>query len=438
MKTRKRKLLKKRKSNSGKIASSSGKRKRRNSRKKALFRKRKRHVPRIEPQAADQAEPLPPAEPDPPAAPGINLIGFSRAEIGVGESSRMAARSLETVGMPFAVMNFPIPVPSDDLTWSHKESDVPLYPVNLFHVNADSLQTVRDVLGEDLWNNRFNIGYWHWELPEMREEDKKCLNYVQEIWTPTNFVQESIAKSSPVPVIKIPHGIHAEISPDMNRGYFGLPDNRFLFLMMYDLQSYSLRKNPRGTLEAFYSAFDKNDPRVGLVLKLNNLKYDPSEMEMLQQLIEGRSNIYILNRTMSRLEVNSLVNVTDSYISLHRAEGFGLGLAEAMFLGKPVIGTNYSGNTDFMNEENSCPVNYQLVQIGQDLGSNNQVVYGSHQLWAEPDLQHAAGYMHRLVEDPEWREMIARNGMHHIRTHYTPGISGEAMKRRLQELDLIS
>ncbi len=363
------------------------------------------------------------------------MVGYIRAPSGLGESSRMAARALESIRLPFNILNAGT---GEDLTWNHKESDVPAHAVNLFHINADSMPAIRERFGEPLWQSRFNIGYWHWELPEMREEDLPAFGLVQEVWVPTSFVRQAIEKSSPgVPVVEIPHGVQVGVDYGINRDYFGLPRDRYLFLMMYDLMSHAERKNPSGAIEAFKIAFGKQDAGAGLVVKLNNSGGDPADTEtgmaMLQQAIEGFDHMYLLDRNLSKLEVNSLINVTDSYISLHRAEGFGLVLAEAMFLGKPVIGTNWSGNTDFMNPTNSCPVNYELVQLGRQIGPQ----YMPHQVWAEPDMEHAASFMRELVRNPEWGRRLAQHGQYEIRNRYSPRISGEKMIERLRLLNLL-
>nr|WP_243867110.1 glycosyltransferase [Paenibacillus sp. BK720] len=201
---------------------------------------------------------------------------------------------------------------------------------------------------------------------------------------------------------------------------------------MYDVQSSTLRKNPRAVIEAFKLAFDKNDQRVGLVLKVNNPDFRPNELAELKKLIAERSNVHLMDKVLTRYEVNALLQCTDSYVSLHRAEGFGLGLAEAMYLGKPVIATNWSGNTEFMNASNSCPVSYQLVNIGQDWGP-----YKSHQIWAEPNIRHASEYMQRLVTDTRWRESIAASGMRTIHNEFSPAVIGQRIKNRLRELRLI-
>ncbi|GJM83642.1 hypothetical protein HMSSN139_61380 [Paenibacillus sp. HMSSN-139] len=137
---------------------------------------------------------------------------------------------------------------------------------------------------------------------------------------------------------------------------------------MYDVKSYQERKNPEAAINAFKAAFQPDDTNVGLVIKVNCYKSTLNDLEALDVLIANYKNIYLIKETISRNDVNALLGITDCFVSLHRSEGFGLGLAEAMYLGKPVIGTNWSSNTDFMNNKNSCLVDYELIQVGRDQG----------------------------------------------------------------------
>ncbi|SFE15425.1 Glycosyl transferases group 1 [Paenibacillus algorifonticola] len=387
---------------------------------------------------AGQAEAHPAAkeihDPQPWTAQGINLIGFIHAEMGIGESARLAARAIERADIPFGILNFPLQVATrmSDMSWAHKKTEERPFNINLLHMNADYMIPAMDHFGRSLFHNRYNIGYWHWELPDFPEEFVPAFKLVQEVWVASRFVLDSVVQKSPVPVVVIPHGVEVEVSPEVTRESLGLPTDRFLFTMMYDVQSYTHRKNPQAVVEAFRLAFPKNDPSVGLVLKVNNMNFRPEDMESLLQLAAEYNNIYIIDRIFSRLEVNTLLNVTDCFVSLHRAEGFGLGLAEAMYLGKPVIGTNWSGNTDFMNETNSCPVNYELVQVGTDWGP-----YQGYQTWAEPNVHHAALYMQKLLKEPEWREAIAAQGQHTIHTSFSPQVVGSMIRSRLTELSLL-
>jgi glycosyltransferase involved in cell wall biosynthesis len=283
-------------------------------------------------------------------------------------------------------------------------------------------------LGRDLFDGRYNIGFWHWELPEFPEEWTGSFKLVDEVWVPSRFVQDSIARKSPVPVVRIPHAIEINCPPDIDRRYFNLPES-FLFLAMYDVYSQQERKNPRSVIEAFQKTFGPGDFSAGLVLKVTNPRYQPEEISQLKEMVGSYKNIYLIDEVLKRQELNALINVIDCFVSLHRSEGFGLGLAEAMYLGKPVIGTNWSSNIDFMNSQNSCPVNYQIIKVGQDHGP-----YKAHQFWAEPDVEHASYFMKKLATDSHFHQMIGSSGQKTIHTEYSPKVVGRMIKDRLERL----
>ncbi|MBD2867957.1 glycosyltransferase family 4 protein [Paenibacillus arenilitoris] len=367
-------------------------------------------------------------------AKGMNLVGYARAEMGIGESCRIAARSLSAADIPFGIINFTgtNDARMSDHSWAHKEVKEPLYDVNVFHINAEQMLEIYAHYGSSIFNKRYNIGYWHWELPDFPEKWVENFNFVDEIWVPSNFVAKAISLKSPVPVVRIPHGIEVKIEQPRSRSYFKLPEaNTFLFLTMYDVKSYQERKNPQASIEAFKQAFEKDDMTVGLIVKVNINHAELKEMKQLEEIIGDYRNIYLIKEVLSRNDVNALLVTSDCYISLHRSEGFGLGLAEAMYLGKPAIGTNWSSNTDFMNHNNSCPVNYELVSLGSTYGP-----YEAYQIWAEPDVSHASYYMKRLVEDTDYRNKISKNGEQTIKLEFSPQKVGHLVKKRLEYIKI--
>lgn len=359
---------------------------------------------------------------------GINLLGYARAEMGVGESCRLAANSINAADIPFGIINFAGTSSSrmSDLTWIGKEIESPKYDINVIHINAEQMPEIKLIYGDSLFESRYNIGFWHWELPDFPDVWQESFKYVDEIWVPSTFVLDSISIKSPVPVVKIPHSIQVKIVNHRSRSYYKLPDKAFLFLTMYDLMSLKERKNPRASIDAFKLAFGPENMEVGLVIKVNGFKNNSDELHSLNELILDYKNIYLIVETISRNDVNALVNIVDCFISLHRSEGFGLGFAEAMHLGKPVIGTNWSSNTDFMNEKNSCLVDYKLTQLGNDYGP-----YKSYQYWAEPNIQHASEYMLNLVNDSGYYKRIASEGESYIKEFHSPIYIGKLIEKRL-------
>lgn len=364
----------------------------------------------------------------------MNLIGSIRTETGVGESCRVAAKAFNAAQIPFGILNFKMNriTKNKDKSWTKKEIIKPIYKCNIFHVNASHMPAAYEHFGNDLFQGRYNIGYWAWELNNFPQKWAQSFNFVNEIWVPSTFVKEAISKKSPVPVIKIPHCVEIIFKKIFNRNYFNLPRERFLFLSMYDVLSLQERKNPKAVINAFKQAFKKNDPFVGLVIKVNHGHKNPREIENLKKEIKGYKNIYLINEVLNRDEINGLLNSIDCFVSLHRSEGFGLGIGEAMYLGKPVIATNWSGNTDFMTHNNSFLVNYKFIKIGKDYGP-----YSSDQIWADPDIEHAAYYMNEISSNRKLAGMIGSEGQRTMQTHFSPTEIGNLAKERLKALGLI-
>lgn len=363
---------------------------------------------------------------------GLNIIGYLRSEHGIGESARLCARSVSAVGLEFALCDFNAgsSTRTDDARWEGRLGRDNPYPVNLFHVNADQMTLARETFKEAFFRGHYNIGYWHWELPDFPDRFRSGFAFLNEVWVPSTFVLEAVGTQSPVPVVRIPHSICINVDSTVQRAKFGLPADRFLFLTMYDMHSAQGRKNPQAVVAAFKRAF-RGRSDVGLVIKVHNTSSYPDEFRQLREEIGGSPNFILIDRTLSRNEVYELEMLCDSFVSLHRSEGFGLGLAECMYLGKPVIGTNWSGNVDFMNSRNSCPVDYEITILDRDFGP----YYRKGNRWADPSIDHAAWYMSKLVDDVVWRTAIATKGRETIHNEFSPTKVGSLIVARLSRLE---
>ena len=211
----------------------------------------------------------------------------------------------------------------------------------------------------------------------------------------------------------------------LRRSEFGLPEDYFLFLTMYDMHSFQARKNPQAVLESFKIASESFSSRkAGLVIKVMNPDSQPGDFLKLEKWAAEQPNISLIKDTFSRTDTYRLEACCDAFVSLHRSEGWGLGLAECMYLQKPVIGTAWSGNLDFMTPENSALIDFEMVPITEDHGP-----YKKGQSWAEPSVQHAAEWMVRLVEDKKIRDQLASKGRLTIESEYSP----RAIARRYEE-----
>ena len=362
---------------------------------------------------------------------GVNLVAYIRAEMGLGVAARGMASALTAANIPFNVINLESGNYSrhNDHSWSHKEVRHSDYDVTIVCVNPDNSFNLRTHVPLNVLGDRYVIGYWFWELPEMPDEWLQEFEFTDEVWAATNFIKDAVASKSPAPVVRIPPVVQLGQDKNLSRAELGLPENRFLFLAMFDAASVLQRKNPLGVLRAFKKAFTADDATVALVLKFNN----PHDQEPVFQALLAESatheNVFLLDKPMDKEEVTSLIKACDCFVSLHRSEGFGLGPAEAMSLGKPAIITNWSGNTDYMTADNCLPVNYELVKLGHDYGP-----YKAHQHWAEPDLDQASDWMKRIARDPELARSIGFAGQQTINLNFTPSVVGQLIQDRLQQI----
>ncbi len=370
-----------------------------------------------------------PAETEP--SDGVNLIGYIRSEHGLGEACRLTAEALDSTDISWDAYDWEVNNSSNqnDNTWNKKISFCMHHNISIFNINADQLTVAREKLPARSFEG-YRIGIWYWELTKFPQEWIKAFDLVDEIWAPTRFIKDNLERISPVPVHYMPPGIRRDDKLEMySREYFGLPEDEFLFLNFYDAYSYSTRKNPEAAIKAFQMAFAPDDKTVGLVLKVNNATAGDEGIVKLQSLVGHYTNIHIFAKTMSRDEVNALIDICDVSVSLHRSEGLGLLCQESMYYGKPVIATGWSGNTDFMNDDNSCLVRYEMIPIGEYYGLNDP-----NQMWAEPDISHAAEYMARLRTDKEYYEKLAANAKQHIHTVFSCEVCGKRMEKRLKEI----
>lgn len=363
--------------------------------------------------------------------PGVNLLGHFESEKGVGEGARSNLRIIQATAVPYVVNNWVDPDSSNVENAPEKPTSKNPFQTNLLTVNADQFVHFANV-HPSYMRGRFNIGYWAWELPEFPDEWATSFGYADEIWTPSQFTRDAIASCSPVPVKVVPHSL----DPDMriegvaDRAKFGLGSDIFVFLFLFDFHSYMERKNPLGLIEAYKNAFG-NRRDVQLLIKSSHGDVHKEALSALQQACSG-SNVRLMDCVLSREDKQELMMAADCYVSLHRSEGFGLTLAEEMMLGKPVIATAYSGNVDFMSEDDSFLVPYKLITIDQTHGP-----YKAGYHWAQPDLDYASDLMRHIEFH---REVAAAKGLKaqkKIRELLHPATIGASVRDRLEELGLL-
>ena len=362
---------------------------------------------------------------------GINLAGYFESETGVGESARSNLRIIKAACIPYVLNNVTDQTSKniEGLPEAFREDNP--YAVNLLNVNADQLLSYGAEYPKYL-KGRFNIGYWAWELSDFPEIWARSFGYTDEVWTPSHFTRDAIASRSPVPVKVIPHSIDPifmkEISVD--RLKFAIHSGTYVFAFFFDFHSYLERKNPIGLIEAYKKAFG-NRKDVELLIKSSHGIDHPEEFDAVKAASTG-ANVRVMDCVLTREEKYELMMACDCYISLHRSEGFGLTLAEAMMCSKPVIATAYSGNTDFMTDSYSLPVPYRLVPIKETHGP---YMVGSH--WADPDLDFAVDAMRRVESCRETSAELGRKARAAISVRLHPATIALSVRDRLQELQLL-
>ena len=368
-------------------------------------------------------------------APGINLVGFAYAEFGLGASLRALAAACALGDIPFIVRDVDqrLATRQADRRVARYVADELRHRCSLYCVNPDMLKPLQALITAAADAGGYGIGYWYWELEHLPREWDDAVETVDEIWTATEFIAATMRRSTAKPVVKIPPPIEVSLSRPYRRAEFRLPEDRFLFLFSFDFNSFPKRKNPEGTVTAFKRAFGANRRDIGLVIKSINGANQPTALRELRDFVDGDERVVIMDDFLSHDQVSGLESVVDAFVSLHRAEGLGLGLAESMYLGKPVVGTAYSGNLEFMDGENSCLVPYEMVPVGKGDYLYDDATFR----WAEPDVDRAAYYMRRLADDAEFRTCIARRGRDTIRSRFSSAATAALMRKRLSELGML-
>ncbi len=374
--------------------------------------------------------PVPPARARPK---GANLIGYARGELGIGEDLRTTAHALATAGLPFVVRDFKenLATRCEDRSVEHWLSAEQPYRANLLCMTGFEVRTAFFALGPEAFDGRYNIGLWPWELPHWPAAWRQAFWFVDEVWTPSSFVRDAIAEVAPVPVRCLPPAVTVPDAPAASRAEFGLAEDACLFLFAFDGNSFIARKNPFACIEAFRRAFPRGDEAAGLVIKAMNVRDDDAAWRRLRAMAAADARITIRAETLSRGAMLGLISVCDAFVSLHRAEGFGRGPAEAMALGKPVVVTNYSGNTDFCTPETAF-----LVDCSPRPLEAGEYPFWQGQTWAEPDVDHAAALLRRVAEHPEEARRKGQAARDFLRRRHGAEAAGRRYAARLREIGL--
>ena len=400
-------------------------------------------VPTPEPHSdsagASGPSPAPPPAParavvDPddtvPARPeGVNVIGYFRSELGVGEAARQAVSALDAAGVPLLPMHgATIPLSRQGHFFDYVDPSAARYPVNLICMNADALPDFAQRAGPSFFADRYSIGLWFWEVSSAPAGGwSEAFALIDEVWAPTAHVAAALRSVAPIPVVQVRLPIEFPSASPLSREILGLPEG-FMFLFSFDYLSVFERKNPMAVIEAYLNAFRPGDGAT-LVIKCINQDHDVENHERILRAVGGRDDIVVIDRYLDPAEKNGLTATCDCYVSLHRSEGLGLTMAEAMYHGKPVIATGYSGNLDFMTDENSYLIDYAMVDIGPDAAP-----YPPDGQWADPDIAQASAVMRELVDDPPRARLRGQTAAASVRETHSAAAAGGTLRRRLDAI----
>ena len=363
---------------------------------------------------------------------GMNLIGYYKADLGLGEALRYMAKALAQSSIPFLIRQFS---PTLRTRQGNHSLDAYVqaecsYMVNCIIINPDMLYRLPIWVSYAEWTKRYNIGHWFWELSDFPKEWRYALPLIDEIWVNSDFNAQTMRQAHPR-VTKIPFAIEFEIpGPQFTRAYFNLPQEGFLFLSSFDFHSSIHRKNPHAVIDAFLMAFADNSNIVRLAIKSIHGDSYPNEFMALKAKAQNDPRIIFIDSQFTTEEMRGLLQCADCYVSLHRSEGVGLGMAESMYLGKPVIATAYSGNMEFMSQSNACLISYQLIDV-----KSHEYPHANNQVWAEVSIQEAAMAMQKMISQPVWRQAIATQARKDMLEHHSFKVMEDAMTQRLIEIE---
>jgi glycosyltransferase involved in cell wall biosynthesis len=362
---------------------------------------------------------------------GVGVFGYLTAESGIAEGARSSVLSLEAAGVPVKAINVEVGAfANTEASFAVADSGDNPFAVNLVHLNADHAAMLPDRIGIENYAERYTIAFWAWELAEFPDALKPAFEAVHEVWVPSSYVARALSAKTDKPVRVMPHRVVVQRPALVSRSKFGLPEETVLFLAAIDFNSFLERKNILGTIAAFRSAFADGATRAHLVIKAHGGA--SSFRTPRAQLLEAVANdprITVIDRVLPRAEVTELQAAADVFVSLHRAEGFGLPIAECMALGKLVIATDYSGSRDFVSADCAMPVPYRLVEVGE-----KAYPLGGGQRWADPDLGEAARLMRLAADDSALRLRLGAAAAERVRHQLSGEAVGARMAARLAEI----
>ncbi|MGH2904951.1 MAG: glycosyltransferase [Solirubrobacteraceae bacterium] len=375
------------------------------------------HIYRDAEPRLDQREPL----------WGVNVAGFFTSELGLGEAARLLIAGLDASGVPaLPVQAQLVPPCRQDAEFTYADPDAAAYPINIVCMNGDSIAPFAREVGTSFFEDRHTIALWWWEASEFPAGWETAFEYIDEVWVASRHIYDAISPASPVPVVQVTLPVVTPRVARRSRAQLGMPEEGFIFLFVHDYHSTAARKNPVGLIEVFKRAFPPGSG-AKLVVKSINAENIPHEHDRVVLAAGEHPDITLIDAYVSAAEKNAMIDACDCYVSLHRSEGFGLTVAEAMLLAKPVIATRYGGTLEFTTDDNAYLVDWIPTEVGE--GAHP---YPASGVWADPDLDQAAELMREVFADPEGARERGEAGRREVLASHAPAVAGESMRARLR------
>lgn len=324
---------------------------------------------------------------------GIEIVGFFSSASGIGESARLCAMQLHAMGYKVRCTSVEKTfMKPKQVEWSFADTaEASEIGCRIFHLNPPMLPPAIFAIGLMSFRKTYNIGYWAWELEQIPTEWQRAIRYINAVLCPSDFTTAAIAGYTTKPVITVPHPVVAGAATEGLRDRLELPVDAFLASAIFSFGSALERKNPYAAVEAFNKAFG-SDSGAFLILKCNQGGQSPDKLRFLDH-IKPHPNIRLVDDIWTREDMLGFLKTSNAFISLHRSEGFGLPIAEALLIGTPVIATDWSGNRDFCTEENSFPVRCRMIPVSS---AHPEFAGLGHTRWADADTDHAAERLHQV------------------------------------------
>lgn len=340
---------------------------------------------------------------EPEMQPGPLIVSGLLSEAkGVSEGARLSLAAFRAAGLA--------PLAHDLRTLFARGGSYPVATpggVWFLHVNAPEAIQAMGRFDPSSWRGRYRIGYWAYELPRVPADWVRVARAFHEIWAPSRFVVDALRASGvTTPVRLMPHPVTLGDPPaGADRGAFGIPEDAFAVLAMGDLNSSATRKNLDGAIAAYVAAFPEPG-RARLLIKVRESDAYPAFLAQARRVAGNRPDVVFLTTDLPAHDLRRLIASSSVLLSPHRAEGFGLSLAEAFLAGVPALATGWSGNLDFMADVPDLLIGHQLTPVRDPYG----VYRAAGLMWAEPDIADAADRLRRLAEASGLRAELARRG----------------------------